>query len=334
MSRSEEDELNRRLFLKRLATGSIVGGGAVAAGFVFKNNGISIHGEDGGADSKDKETKVVTEAVVTPAQPGTIAVAKGENPALITKLAIDALGGMTKFISSGDKVLLKPNIGWDRRPNFAANTNPDVVAAIAKSCIEAGAGKVIVTDSPCNLAKRCFERSGIIKALSKLDVEVIIPTERDYVETDLGGEVLKTWPVLRALLKSDKVINIPIAKHHSSAVLSMGMKNWFGILGGGKLRGRLHQEMAQSIAELARFVKPCLTVMDAYRILFRNGPQGGSLNDTRKEKTVLASTDPVAVDSYGATLFGMTPDQTPYIPLATQMGLGCSDLESIKIINV
>jgi uncharacterized protein (DUF362 family) len=191
----------------------------------------------------------------------------------------------------------------------------------------------VVTDSPCNNPARCFDRSGLEDSLAGLDVRLLVPTERDYAERDLGGEVLGVWPVLRPVLECDKIINLPIAKHHSSSVLSLGMKNWFGILGGGKLRGRLHQEMALSIAELAAFVRPALTVLDAWRILWRNGPQGGSLRDTREHKTIAASTDPVAIDAFGATFFDLAPDQVPFVPVAAAMGLGTADLGAVETIE-
>lgn len=322
---SDPDKLNRRVFIRRMATNTTLAAGAVAAGFAFKGKSLPIE-DDSGAS--------VREETVTPAvAPGKLSVAKGEDPSIITGQAVDALGGMAAFVSKGDRVLIKPNIGWDRRVKFAANTNPDVVATLARLCLEAGASKVVVTDSPCNNPARCFDRSGVKKAVAGMDVELLIPTERDYVEIDLGGGFLKTWPVLKALLDSDKIINAPIAKHHSSAVLTLGMKNWYGILGGGKRRGQLHQAMAQGIADLARFVKPHLTVLDAYRILKRNGPQGGSIGDTKVMNTVAASSDPVAVDAFGATLFGMKPEEVPYIPLAARMGLGTMDLEAVEKIT-
>jgi len=326
---------NRREFLKRLAVDSVAAVGVLAGGYALLREVPSVAEEESAAASPESAlapARRAAERADAPPVRSVLGIAKGEDPGVLTRLAVESVGGMKTFVAPGDRVLLKPNIGWDRRPKFAANTNPDVVAAAARMCLAAGAREVVVTDSPCNHPARCFDKSGLAEALNGLDVRLFVPTERDYVERDLGGEVLGVWPVLRAVLECDKVINLPIAKHHSSAILSLGMKNWFGILGGGKLRGRLHQEMARAIAELAAYVRPCLTILDAYRILVRNGPQGGSLDDTREVKTVVASTDPVAVDAWAATLFDLAPDQVPFVPEAQRLGLGTADLASVETI--
>ncbi|MEW6746547.1 MAG: DUF362 domain-containing protein [Planctomycetota bacterium] len=321
--------------MKRLAVDSALAAGVVAAGLAWRRGALEIPRQEGEATpaarrGRDASTATPPGKDVRPV----VAIARGDDPAALARAAVEALGGMGAFVSRGERVLLKPNIGWDRPPKFAANTNPDVVASVARLCLEAGAKEVVVTDSPCNNPQRCFDKSGLAKALEGLGVKLFVPTERDYVEKDLGGEVLRVWPVLRAVLECDKVVNLPIAKHHSSAVLTLGMKNWYGILGGGKRRGALHQEMARSIAELASFVRPVLTVLDAYRILVRNGPQGGSLMDTRETKTVMASRDAVAVDALASTLFELTPKDVPYVPLGEQMGLGRADLEAVDKITV
>jgi uncharacterized protein (DUF362 family) len=337
VSSSDGKGVDRREFLKRLAINSAVAAGAVAAGFTFRSAGLPVPAEPSEDGATAGSGTIPLSADRKPAGTeagGRIAVARGADPAAITRLAVEALGGMAAFVSRGDRVLIKPNIGWDRRPKFAANTNPDVVAELARMCLDAGASKVVVTDSPCNNPVRCFDKSGLKKTLAGLDVELLIPTERDYAEKNLGGKALGVWPVLRTALDSDRIVNVPIAKHHSAAMLSMGMKNWYGILGGGTRRGRLHQQMARGIAELAAAVRPTLTVLDAYRILHRNGPQGGSLMDTKKLETVVASADAVAVDAYGAGFFDLAPSQVPYIPLAEEMGVGSSDLESIETVAV
>lgn len=335
MSESEKNETNqidRREFWKRVAVNTTLGTGALAAGFGLKSEGIPLNREEAEAPGEIQDKSVADgkpeEAIAHP-----LAVAKNDDAAVATEQVIQALGGIKEFVSPGDRVLIKPNIGWDRRVKFAANTNPDVVATLARLSLEAGAKEVVVTDSPCNNPARCFDKSGMKKKLAKLDVNLLIPTTRDYVDQDLGGKVLKTWPVLKVLLECDKVINVPIAKHHSSAVLSLGMKNWYGILGGGKRRGQLHQEMALGIAELAAYVRPTLTVLDAYRILFRNGPQGGSLKDTKKLDTIVASKDPVAIDAYGAGFFDLKPEEVPFIPIAAEWGLGNADLSTVEIIE-
>jgi uncharacterized protein (DUF362 family) len=264
----------------------------------------------------------------TPSRPD-LAVIKGESPSLITKEAISALGGMNRFISNGDRVLVKPNIGWDRKPEQAACTNPEVVKTIVELCLEAGAKEVKVMDNPCNPARRTYVRSGIAKAAKDAGAKVPFPNEHKLKKIPLNGEKLKEWEVYRDFIETDKLINVPIAKHHSLSRLTLGMKNWLGALGGN--RNALHQGLDYAMVDLAAFFKPILTVLDAYRILHRNGPQGGRLSDTKLFKTVVAGVDYVAVDAMGTTFFDIKPEEMRFLQLAIERGLGIMDLEKIKI---
>jgi uncharacterized protein (DUF362 family) len=264
----------------------------------------------------------------TPSRPD-LAVIKGESPSLITKEAISALGGMNRFISNGDRVLVKPNIGWDRKPEQAACTNPEVVKTIVELCLEAGAKEVKVMDNPCNPARRTYVRSGIAKAAKDAGAKVPFPNEHKLKKIPLNGEKLKEWEVYRDFIETDKLINVPIAKHHSLSRLTLGMKNWLGALGGN--RNALHQGLDYAMVDLAAFFKPILTVLDAYRILHRNGPQGGRLSDTKLFKTVVAGVDYVAVDAMGTTFFDIKPEEMRFLQLAVERGLGIMDLEKIKI---
>ncbi|MFB3917205.1 MAG: DUF362 domain-containing protein [Terriglobales bacterium] len=262
-----------------------------------------------------------------------LAVIQGEDPRQLVRRAVDELGGIRRFISRNDIVLIKPNIGWDRTPEQGANTNPLAVAELARMCLEASAAKVVVTDVSCNEARRCFQRSGIAAAARAEGAEVILPDEQKFREVDLRGEVLTSWQVFHPFLEADKVINIPIAKHHSLTGTTLGMKNWYGILGGP--RHRLHQRIHESLADLADFMRPTLTIIDAYRVLLRNGPTGGSLQDVELKKTVLAGTDPVALDAYAAKAYwNLGPKELPYLKLASGRGLGTTDFERLRIRTV
>lgn len=261
-----------------------------------------------------------------------LAVARGADPAEITRAAVEALGGISRFIKSGDVVVIKPNIGWDRRPELAANTNPFVVAEIARMCLEAGAGKVKVMDRTCNDPRRCYVQSGIAEALKPLDVELKHIDERRFRDVRIGGRVLKKWPLYSEVLDADRLINVPIAKHHGLARLTMSIKNWMGVMGGR--RSSIHQKLDQALADLMLVIKPDLTVLDAVRILTNNGPQGGSLKDVRKTDTVIAGTDQVGVDSYGATLFGLNGRDLGYVSAAEDMGLGSSDISTPRLREV
>ena len=264
-----------------------------------------------------------------PAELPTVAAVEGESPALITKEAVAALGGMTRFVRRGDRVLIKPNIGWDRTPEMAACTNPEVVKALVELAQGAGAKSVTVIDNTTNQAKRCYVRSGILDAVKSTGAAMPYADETRVKKTALRGEWLKEWDVLTDVLEVDKIINVPIAKHHSLCRLTMGMKNWLGALGGA--RNQLHQNLDRAMVDLAAFFKPSLTVLDAYRILVRNGPQGGRLSDTKLTKTVVAGTDPVAVDAMGATFFDIKPEELLYLKLAQGRGLGKFELEKVRV---
>lgn len=258
-----------------------------------------------------------------------MAVITGDDPAQLARQAVEELGGIRRFIARGDVVLVKPNIGWDRTPEQAANTNPDVVAEIIRQCSDAGAKRVIVTDVSCNDPRRCFQRSGIAEAAQRVGAEVVLPDPARFKEVDLQGEILRAWPVLDLFLNADKIINIPIAKHHSLTGATLGMKNWYGMLGGP--RHQLHQKIHESLVDLADFVRPTLTLIDCYRILVRNGPTGGSLQDVLLKKTLVAGTDPVALDAYVAKAYwNLEVSSLPYLKMAANRGLGTYEFEKVR----
>ncbi len=261
-----------------------------------------------------------------------VARGKGKSPSDITKAAVDAFGGMSRFISRGDVVVVKPNIAWDRLPEQAANTNPEVVAAIVKLCFSAGAKKVKVFDRSVNDPRRCYKQSGISDAVSALGAEVNFIDERRFTDISIKGQVLKSWPLYRDIFEADKVINVPVAKHHSLAKLTMAMKNWMGVMGGQ--RGSIHQNIGEALSDLSLVIKPSLTVLDAVRILTASGPQGGNLQAVKKLDTLIVGVDQVAVDSFGATLFGMKGSDLSYVRAAAAAGIGTMDLSKLKIRNL
>jgi len=273
------------------------------------------------------------EAAVKAVKPD-IAVAHGTSPEKAVIAALDALGGIKTFISRGDVVVIKPNIGWDRIPEQAGNTNPEVVATVVKLCFEAGAKKVKVFDRPVNDPRRCYVQSGIAQAAKALGAEADYMDERKFRDMEIKGLALKTWPLYTDIFEADKVINVPIAKHHGLAKLTLSMKNWMGVMGGS--RRQIHQKIDESLIDLAMKIKPTLTIIDAVRILVANGPQGGSLADVKKLDTIIAGVDQVALDSYGATLFGMKGSDLGYVVLGDKLGFGRMDLGRvvIKKINV
>jgi uncharacterized protein (DUF362 family) len=266
----------------------------------------------------------------SPAAPDGIA----EEARRLTRAGIDALGGMGRFVSKGQTVWIKPNISWDRRPEQAATTNPDVVATLVAMCYQAGAKRVLLSDNPCNSAQRTFPRSGIQQAAEKAGAQVFFMDERKFRKMALNGKVLKEWPVYAEVVECDVLINVPIAKHHSLTTVTLGMKNLMGAVGGA--RERFHQNTEMTLPDLAAFLKPKLIVLDAIRVLTGNGPVGGSLTDVKRKETIVAGTDQVAVDAYGATLLGHKPQAIEHIVEAGRRGLGSINFEALspKIIEV
>ncbi len=258
-----------------------------------------------------------------------LAVIQGGEPQQLVQRALQELGGIRRFVSRTDVVIVKPNIAWDRTPEQAANTNPEVVAEVVRQCWDAGAKKVIVTDVSCNDPNRCFQRSGIAEAARQQGAEVLLPDPSRFKEVDLGGDVLQDWLVFQPFLEADKIINLPIAKHHSLTGTTLGMKNWYGILGGA--RHQLHQKIHESLVDLADFVRPTLTMIDCYRVLVRNGPTGGNLEDVLLKKTLVAGTDPVALDAYVAKAYwNLDSSALPYLKMASQRGLGTVQFETLR----
>jgi uncharacterized protein (DUF362 family) len=264
-----------------------------------------------------------------------LAVITNGTPEQLLQRALEELGGIRRFISRNDVVIIKPNIAWDRTPEQAANTNPLLVAELVRQCWNAGAKKVIVTDVSCNDPRRCFQRSGIADAASHEGAQVVLPDTSRFKQVDLAGSVLQTWPVFQPFLEADKIINVPIAKHHSLTGVTLGMKNWYGILGGQ--RQQLHQHIHESLVDLADFMRPTLTIVDAYRILLRNGPTGGNLEDVLLKKSLIAGTDPVALDAYVAKAYwNMEATAMPYLQQAAARKLGTLQYQTVpsRFVNL
>jgi len=259
-----------------------------------------------------------------------LVIVEGYDPKIMVKKAIAQLGGMSKCVSKGDVVVIKPNIAWDRIPEQAANTNPQIVAALVELCLQAQASQVKVFDRTCNEPRRCYERSGILEAARKAGAIVTFVDERRFRNLPIPkGTVLKSWPVYEDVLDADVLINVPIAKHHTISKLTLGMKNLMGIIGGN--RGVWHQDIHHYLAEFNSAINVHLTVLDAFRILTSHGPQGGTSKDVKFVGQIVASTDRVAVDAYAATLFGLKPEDIGYINYAHQLGIGELNLDRVKI---
>jgi len=324
---ADESRSSRRDALKRLAiTGAVFGGAALTAKLRFDSGSYGLASAPGERQVRDFQIKRESQQPV-------LAISKSStDPGVLTRRAVDALGGMKRFISNGDIVAIKPNIGWDRMPVHAANTNPRVVAEVVKMCFEAGAKQVVVTDASCNEPNRCFQRSGIWRASYALGATVILPAQHRFRQMRMKGDVLDLWPIYTPLVNADKVINVPVAKHHNLSKYTAAMKNWYGVLGGR--RNRLHQSIDVSIADLATFMRPTLTVVDATRVLMRNGPQGGNVDDAKDVHQVIASLDQVAVDAYGTTLIGEKAQNVAYLAMGHARGIGNMNWQELPRVEV
>lgn len=321
-----EDEITRRQAVKRLFK---LGGAAAVTmgsyGGLYGRTGLAGPAPVARADSDFR----------VPGAPEAVAVVQGGESATAEALirkAIDALGGMSRYVSRGDVVALKLNMSWDRPPELAANTSPEAVMAMVGLCYEAGAARVKLVDNTINDARRVFRTTCLDKAASSSGADLIYPESRLFKTMNLGGVRLGDWKVFTPVVEADKLINMPVAKHHGLTRLTLGMKNWIGAVGGA--RGALHQDIHQSVVDLARFFRPTLTVVDAIRIMVRNGPSGGRLADVETRNTIIAGTDQVAVDGAATGLFGLWPDDVGYIVLAERQGLGRAEPASGSLIEV
>ncbi len=276
-----------------------------------------------------------------PGKTSTVAIASGAGGPENVRKAIAALGGIGAFVSRGDVVVLKPNIGWDRTPAQAANTDPEVVLAVAELCLAAGAKEVRVFDRSCNEPRRCYATSGIqaaIEAFGKkhrvADAFRIYHVEdRKFVRTAIPGAlVLKEWDLHRDALEADKIVNVPVAKHHTLAVATLGLKNMMGVMGGN--RGQIHFRLSDCLADIHRRLTTRLTVIDATRVLLRNGPSGGNLADVKAFGAIVASADVVAADVTAAqTIFGLAPSAVPHIQKALEAGIGVTTPAAIRVLK-
>jgi uncharacterized protein (DUF362 family) len=285
-----------------------------------------------GTPSATVEPSETVEATATlePPGPPDLAVFRGDDPAANTRAAVLALGGMERFVKRGARVVIKPNIITGRSPELATTTNPQAVAEVVKMAYEAGAAEVVVFDRPTGDPKTSYTASGIAAAVNAVDGKMKTLTDRNFERVDIPeGRVLTSWPLVKDVFEADTFINMPIGKNHGMAILTMSMKNLMGMMGGS--RGRIHQQFDQKIVDLATLVKPHLVILDAYRIMIRNGPTGGQLKDVRTPKAVVAGTNMPSVDAYGTTFFGMKPTDLPYLRNAAERNVGVIDLGALVI---
>jgi uncharacterized protein (DUF362 family) len=313
---TQTQQTDRREFLKKGLSLGLVAGGAVIlgrAGFLLAKEKVS-------------------------GTPDLVAVKNGEPDAMFKK-AMSLMGGMGQFVKKGQTVVVKPNIGFPRKPEVGATTNPLLIKTIIASCYQAGAKKVYVFDNvvmpTSGNSQNCYKISGIEDA-AKAAGGIIIPVDDfSYKEVIIpGAKTLKTAEIHRLILDSDVFINVPVLKHHSSAHLSIAMKNMMGIV---KNRMEYHLSgLDQCIADFCLYKKPSLNIVDAYRVLMSHGPAGprdGTAPNVEFKKTLLMSRDIVAVDAAATRIFGKNPEDIEYIKIGHQQKTGNMNLKELKIVT-
>jgi uncharacterized protein (DUF362 family) len=266
-----------------------------------------------------------------------LAVISGD-PGAAARKAVEALGGMSRFVRKGDRVVLKPNMSFASGPERASNTHPAVVRAVAEMCLEAGADQVMAVDNPLQSAELCLRRAGVADACKGLKNTYVqmFTDHKFYREIRVPqGKVLDRVEVLKEVLDSQVLISLPQAKSHSNTGVSLGVKGLMGLIWD---RWSFHSKVNinQALADLATVLRPALTILDATRALTTGGP--GGPGEVVKPNLVIAGTDPIAVDSYGV---GVAPwygqpfkgRQVEHLLAASQRGLGRIDVDRLNVLR-
>jgi uncharacterized protein (DUF362 family) len=316
----------RKIFTRRrvlMGLGAVAGTAGLGVGGLLSYDRYRRFGRKVDASVPDHRVEL-------PATSPRMVISHGLDPARSVRAAVERMGGISLFVTPDDIVVVKPNMGWDRTAEQGANTHPEVVAEVVRLCREARARRVIVCDCPVKSARSAFERSGILAAATTAGAEVILPEQSRY-RTVQVSERLGAWDVLDPFVFATKIINVPVAKHHSLTGVTCGLKNWFGVT--AVQRMLLHQDVQRAIAELAALMRPTLTIVDASRVLMENGPAGGNPNDVKPVRTIAAGIDPVALDAWAFHLF---PNQVPPPSLgyAAEMGLGRVDYAALSPVEI
>jgi uncharacterized protein (DUF362 family) len=334
-------KISRRKLLEYMATGAATIASAPILGACQKalqNSPAETTPTSGNPLSIDPGTTPITSETTSPIdQPPTLVanpdlvVARKGSPEALVQAAMTAIGGMERFVPQGGWVIIKPNICTSYHSyEYATTSNPWVVGALVKMCFLAGANKVQVMDSPFGgSAADAYTVSGIAEQVQINGGEMVQMPDFMFKKITIDNALsLNNVAIYQDVFNADTLINVPIAKNHGLATLTLGMKNLMGLI---TERQRIHQDFGNRLADLARTIKPTLTVIDAVRILLRNGPTGGDLGDVQVMDTIIVSQDIVAADSYAATLFGFQPNDLEYIRIGNQTGLGRSDLSLLNI---
>ena len=324
--KGNNDTISRRRFMKRMTKAGVSVAGACAIGSIFYDKT--------GPSGSTEETQVIVPDFSMPEAGSKMAIVKGADRKVTLAKAFDAIGGIESFIKKGDRVLLKVNAAFASPPILSATANPELIARCIELCFKAGAEVVAVTDNPINDPAACFKLSGIAAAVESAGGKLMLPRNDSFKPTSVkGGTLIINWPLLYEPMKGmTKLIGISPVKNHQRSGASMSMKNWYGLLGGQ--RNIFHQDIHNTIKELAMMVRPTLVILDGTKTMMTNGPTGGAMSDLKDTDTMIVSTDQVAADAFGCTLLGKTINDLPFISKAAEAGVGTMDFESLKPVVI
>jgi uncharacterized protein (DUF362 family) len=318
---------NRREFLRRCSLAGIY---LAAAGAI----GVAFHEREAPDLSSASSVATGIRDYSAADARAKICIARGLDRAAAVSGAFAALGGMGAFVRPGERVLIKVNAAFASPPALGATSHPDLVAAVVRLCLEAGASRVTVTDNPINDPATAFALTGIEEAARQAGADVVLPRASLFEPVSVAdGRLIRDWPVLlHPLAEADRLIGLaPVKDHHRSGA-SMTLKNWYGLLGGR--RNIFHQDVHTLIQELSMMIRPTAVVLDGVQSMISNGPTGGSLSDLKPTGTLIVSTDPVAADAVGAALLGRTPADLPFIAKAERVGAGTADFRSLDLTEL
>ena len=304
--------MKRRNFIKKGASAGLMAGATLALG------------EHAGLLASPLQSK-----------PYDLVAVMGGTPEAMFDLGIQSLGGIGSFVSKGQRVVIKPNIGWDVTPDRAANTHPGLVKRIVEHCFRAGAKDVFVFDNTCDNWAKCYQNSGIEKAVKDAGARIVPGNSESYYQSIEipGAKVLRSAKVHEQILECDVFINVPVLKHHSSTKMTAAIKNMMGVVWDRRFwhQNNLHQ----CLADYTLFEKkPQLNVIDCYNVMVKNGPRGVSVSDLVEMKSLIISKDWVAADAASARMMDLNPAQIDYIPLAHAIGSGNMNLEELNIHRI
>jgi uncharacterized protein (DUF362 family) len=321
-----EDNIDRRRFIKRLTKAGVSVAGACALGYFFHDTT--------GPKGVSEESLVSIPDFSMPQIGDKMAIVKGTSRAETLTKAFEAIGGIENFIKKGDRVLLKVNAAFASPPILSATTHPELIARCIELCYKAGAKNVRVTDNPINDPANCFKLTGIESAVKSAGGELVFPKNDFFRRTSVeGGTLIKNWPLLFAPFEGvTKLIGISPIKDHQRSGASMAMKNWYGLLGGQ--RNIFHQDIHNTIKELSMMVRPTLVILDGTTTMMSNGPTGGALSDLKNTDTMIVSTDQVAADAFGCSLLDKKVKDLPFISKAADAGSGTADYESLRPVII